>query len=137
MMETRRLILVVALSFALILLYMQGVAWMDKHHPGWAGEPPATQPVEPTASAPSPVETPANPATQTATSAPSSTTAPTMSATNPTGSARVVAATQAAGGAGDVSLGSGKYKDDEFSLALTLEPKGAGIKSVVLNQFKA
>jgi len=53
MMENRRLILLVALGMGVILLYIQGIAWLDKHHPGWAGQAPATQPAASGTAAPS------------------------------------------------------------------------------------
>jgi YidC/Oxa1 family membrane protein insertase len=137
MMENRRLILFVALGFAGILLYMQGVAWMDKHHPGWAGQPPATQPVAqaPEAAQPAPAET--NPTSQVTTGTSGAATAPTMSAAITGGQARIVPSTQTASSAGAVSLGSAAPKDPVYTLQLNAEPKGAGVSSVVLNQFKA
>jgi len=133
MMENRRLILYVLLGFALILLYMQGVAWMDRHHPGALGTPPATKPAETVADANTPASAPSSQA-----SAGTQGSAPGIGAAAGTGQARVVAAaTQNAQPNQDVSLGSANRKDSEFSLNLTLDPKGAGVRSVVLNQFNS
>ena len=94
---------------------------MDKHHPGWAGQPPATQPVPDSTGQGGTGTT--TPASQQATSAPGSSTAPTMSAGG-NGPARVVAATQNAAPGEAVSLGSSKFQDEQFALDLTLEPRG-------------
>jgi YidC/Oxa1 family membrane protein insertase len=134
MMENRRLILFVGLGFALILLWMQGVAWMDKHHPGWAGQPPATQPAVNSSSQPTPP--PPAPASQQVAGTQASTTAPGIGAGD-NGPARVIAATQNAAPPEPVSLGSDKLKDPDFTLDLKLDPRGAGVRSVVLNQFKS
>jgi len=136
MMENRRLILFVVLGFAGILLYMQGVAWMDKHHPGWAGQPPATQPVAQSSDASPPAPADTNPSSQPNVSSTGSTTAPTMTASTNSGQPRIVPTTQSAGTTSAVALGSAIPKDPVFTLQLHAEPKGAGISSVVLNQFK-
>ena len=143
MMENRRLILLVALGMGVILLYIQGVAWMDKHHPGWAGQPPATQPAVAPAVAAAPSTAPADApssqhaSTTVATSGPSSST-PTASAAGTNGQARVVPATQPSGaGSAAVSLGSAAVNDPQFSIQLNVDPKGAGVTSVVVNQFKS
>jgi YidC/Oxa1 family membrane protein insertase len=131
MMDNRRLILFVLLGFALIFLWIQGVNWMDKHHPGVLGTPPSTQPAETvaqfhtTAPAPSPQQT----TTQGA--------APAIGAAAGTAPAHIVAASQNALPGQDVSLGSSNRRDPDFSMDLRLEPKGAGIHSVVLNQFNS
>src|SRR5258708_1180563 len=142
MMENRRLILLIALGMGLILLYIQGIAWLDRHHPGWAGQPPATQPA---AAAPAPAtSTPAlatNSSSQPSATA-SSATAPTIAAAAPNGQALIVPATQPSGGAASaapapVSLGSAAVNDSQFALELNVEPRGAGVRSVILNQFKS
>jgi YidC/Oxa1 family membrane protein insertase len=130
MMENRRLILYMLLGFALVLLYMQGVAWMDKHHPGVLGTPPVTRPAETVAQSSTTSTAPSSaPATTTQAAAPG------IGAAVGPGPARVVAATQNALPGQDVSLGSATFRDSEFSVDLRLEPTGAGIRSVVLNQF--
>lgn len=137
MMENRRLILLVVLGMGVMLLYFQGIAWMDKHHPGWAGQPPATQPAAAPTSSPADVPS-SQQAPTTASTSPTST-SPTMAAAAPvTGQMRVVPATQPSGaGAAAVSLGSAAVNDAQFALQLNVDPRGAGITSLVVNQFKS
>src|SRR5579871_1967617 len=134
MMENRRLILWVALGFVAIVLYLRGVAWMDQHHPGALGTPPSTQPVEATAQSNPPSSAPTSQqvvATQESTGG-----APTMTATTG-GPARIVAATTQGAAAEQVSLGSANIEDPDYVMDLKLDPKGAGVRSVVLNRFQS
>src|SRR5579859_6130312 len=114
MMETRRLILFLLLGLALILLYFYGVAWMDKHHPGALGTPPATQP-ETVAQSNQPSSVPSS---QQAAGTQGS--APGIGAAARPGPARIVATTQNALPSQDVSLGSANKNDSAFTMDLAL-----------------
>jgi YidC/Oxa1 family membrane protein insertase len=134
-MENRRLVIAMVLGLGLILLY-NGVLlpWLDKKY-GWDKYNAAeTQPAATQAS----TEPASQPATI-ASSQPASMTVPVAATTGPTMTAsmaqpaHVVPATPSP--SVSFTIGSAMKGDGQFALQLNLEPLGAGIQSVVLNDF--
>jgi len=112
-----------ALAMAVVVGWQFGVTWLYKKQ-GWqlpsekTPQVATTQPVTPATTQPSPG----------AVAATSPTTSPAT-----TGALRVVAET---GQPRPVALGSAEEKDKSYALQLNLDPTGAGLKAVVLNDFK-
>jgi len=140
MMENRRLVIAMVLGLGLILLY-NGVLvpWLDKKY-GWdkynaaetqpsATQPGATQPGTESSSQPAGFAT-SQPAPATAPIAATSGPAITASSATP---AHIVPSTESP--SLPISLGSAAKHDGQFALQLNLEPMGAGLQSVVLNDF--
>jgi YidC/Oxa1 family membrane protein insertase len=120
--ETKKLIIGMVLAMAIVIGYQTFFLPFLYKKMGWQlpHEQAATQPSTAPAAAP---------ATQFATTAPG--VAPT---TGPAaGALQIVAATQPAQ---TVALGSAAHRDKDFALELSLDPVGAGVRSVVLNDFK-
>jgi YidC/Oxa1 family membrane protein insertase len=134
-MDTKRLSLAIGVGLGLILLYYSVLLpFIDKHMP----QPQPQPPVVATVPAPAP-PTPATPTSQSSPAADRTTTAPATSAPNLTatfGQAQIVPATQPFGNSIPAFLGSRAEKDQQFALQLNVQPLGAGIGSVVLNDFK-
>ena len=115
---------------AIVLGWQFGVTWLYKKQ-GW--QMPGQQSQQNAASTQPAAGTPT---TQFAGTATSPTTGPgAVEATAPgTGGLRLVAETSQPQPA---VLGSGAERDPNYALQLTLDPVGAGVKSVVLNDFKS
>jgi YidC/Oxa1 family membrane protein insertase len=139
-METRRLIIALALGMGLILLYQSMLPWIDRQmhwdsprqaiSGGSAQTEPSTEPAT-------------EPSTQAVAGTASS--ASTQSASQPAGgapgimaaagAAQVVPATQPAVNPIEAELGSSVYKDKQFAVQLDVQSLGAGLGSVTLNDF--
>jgi YidC/Oxa1 family membrane protein insertase len=134
-MENRRLVIALVLGLVVILLY-NGVLvpWLDKKY-GWdkynaaETQPAATQASTEPSSQPA-TEAAIQPAPATARAAVP--TAPTITAAEAP-PAQVVPVNGSP--ALPVSVGSIVKRDGQFALQLNLQPSGAGIQSVVLNDF--
>ena len=118
--ETKRLIIGMVLAMAVVIGWQYGIDWLYKYK-GWERYPSqaATQPAPPPATAPT---------TQFATTGPS-----TGPATSPAQGGLRVVATQPAH---PITLGSAAHRNPDYALELSIDPVGAGIRSIVLNDFK-
>lgn len=140
-METRRLIIALALGMGLILLYESMLPWIDrKMHWDQPQRTAATQPAEtqPATQATTEAATQAvaganSPSSTQAASQPAGT-APGISVAT-AGPAQVVPATQPSINPSAAALGSPIYKDRQFAIELNVQPLGAGLGSAVLNDF--
>jgi YidC/Oxa1 family membrane protein insertase len=135
-MDTKRLITAIILGLAFIVLYQTGMNFLG-HRLGWDQPQPAqVTPSTLPSTAPSATQI----ATTTATApAPESATAsqPTISQAPATSEmAHFVAATQPAPNPIPSLLGSATPKDPRYAMQLDVEPLGAGLGSVLLNDFK-
>jgi YidC/Oxa1 family membrane protein insertase len=130
--DIKRLIIGMVLTMTVVFGWTFGVRWLYKTQ-GWM-TPEERQRQEQLAAATKPV---AGPTTQTATTVP--TTGPGGApATGPAGTGtsglRIAAATTAP--SQPVALGSDAFKDKTYALRLALDPVGAGVQSVTLNDYK-
>lgn len=139
-MDTRRLITAIALGLGLIMLYYSMLPWIDKQM-HW-DQPQQTATTEPAPTQPA-TQSATEPATQVATAvSPTSTQAASQPAgtgsriTAAAGAAQVVPAMQPFANPIPALLGSANSKDKQFALQLNVVPLGAGLGSVVLNDFK-
>lgn len=123
--ETKRLIIGMALAMAVVVGWQLFIPYLYKKM-GWAmpGTTPAAQTEPAPATAPAP--------TQFAAISAGPTTGPAGAAAGGS-SLQVVGETAAPQ---PVVLGSNAPKDPNYALQLSLDPRGAGIQSVVLNDFK-
>ncbi|HEY2585493.1 MAG TPA: YidC/Oxa1 family insertase periplasmic-domain containing protein [Tepidisphaeraceae bacterium] len=141
-METRRLIIGLAVGLGLIFLYQAVLLpWID-HRMHWdqpprqtAGAPAATQPSTQASTAPTTEPAVASSASTTAPAAPTAAGQPAVSAAP--ASAQVVPATQPSLNPIPAVVGASAYKDKQFALQLEVQPLGAGVGSVILNDFRA
>ncbi len=128
-MDTKRLILNVSFVLVLFLGWNLIVRQIYKRHPTWPGGPqattePATRPGPAVATVPPPAEPTTAPAV-----------VATAATTGPAGPVGGLHAEDDAGGPAAVSLGSGRPSDPVFSMGLAIDPRGAGLSSVTLNDF--
>ncbi|HXE54361.1 MAG TPA: YidC/Oxa1 family insertase periplasmic-domain containing protein [Tepidisphaeraceae bacterium] len=132
-MENRRLLIAMAVGLAAILLWVQFRAWLD-HHYGWDKLPLAQQATtQPTTA---PTTNPSSQPTTLATTAPTTAPAgggPTLAGSM--GTAHVVPTTQPSAGPQAVAIGLANPKNGQYALQVTVDPKGAGFGSVVLNAY--
>jgi YidC/Oxa1 family membrane protein insertase len=128
-MDNRRLVIALAVGLGLTLLWFQFLPWLDKKM-GWE-PPPQQQSITegPTTSSSQPTST--APTTQVAAS-PSPTSAPSMTQ----GPTPAHVAPDPQGTPEHARLGSAADHDPKYALQLNVRPLGAGIESVVLNQWK-
>lgn len=127
-MENKRLVIAMMVGLGLMLLWFQFLPWLDKKM-GW--EPPA----QATSNAPAATQTqPA--ATAPASQPASASTSPAAgsSLTQAPNPSQVVADPQ--GKAQKATLGSAVRKDPKFALQITVRPLGAGVESVILNDWQ-
>ena len=118
--QTKRLYIMMAVTFLLIVGYNGLMVYLQKQHPEWKLLGPTTQPAAAEAAA-------TQPSMAGAVARAGSTTAPTVSATTQFA---------AAGEAKGATLGSAKANDPEYAMQLALSARGAGIESVTLNDYK-
>jgi YidC/Oxa1 family membrane protein insertase len=120
-METKRLILSISIMMGLVMTWRLGVNYMYTQHPEWMA---AEQTQTPT-TAPSVVKNEPSAAVPT---------------TGPTPVAIVSAApvgfhTVGSGNAQPINLGSAEHGDPTYSMGLAINPTGASLSSVTLNEF--
>ena len=113
-MDNKRLLLNVVLVLAVFLLWQLGLNLAYKRHPGWRPQP-TTAPVATAPGAASPAE-------------------PVPTATGPTPTVAALHA-EDAGGTGTVFVGSAKRADPTYALELNVDPRGAGLSAVTLNDY--
>jgi YidC/Oxa1 family membrane protein insertase len=135
-MDTKRLITAIILGLGLIVIYFGVLNWLDKKNV-W-NLPPAPPPGS-IAQATQPAGVPSS---QAVTEGPSSTTGPNSlppnisAGTAHAASMHVVPATQPGLNPAPSLLGSQQHKDSQFALQIDIQPLGAGLASVILNDFK-
>ena len=115
-METKRLILSVTIMMGLVMAWRLGVNYMYSVHPDWMT---ADQSQAPT---------------------PDATTQSSAPTTGPTTASTVSAAGSGLHGVGGppstpANLGSAEHGDPAYSMGLAINPAGAGLSSVTLNEF--
>jgi YidC/Oxa1 family membrane protein insertase len=136
-MDTKRLATALAVGLGLILLYLGGLRLLDKKM-GWDHLPAApaadTAQSQPTATQPALATEPS----QVVSSQPTSTGTTRTADSQPSVKAGIADAhvVPAPGGSAIPSDLGSAAKDGPFTLELKTEPIGAGIQSVILNQFK-
>lgn len=131
-MDTKRMVLGMVLVLVLAIGWQYFIAHEYATHPEWKkpGETQQTEQAQTPTTGPTTAPLAAVPATLPATTAP----AVLQAATSAPGAFRVVAAP---GESKPVTLGSATPKDGNYAIAMSISPKGAGLDSVILNQFTA
>src|SRR5688500_16290689 len=124
LMDNKRLIVVIALTTLLMMLWMFGMPWFARQLGYDLTARQAT--TQPAAVAPAPVDPLAEQPT-TSTAAPGATTQPAQGT-----ALRVLTSAERR----TVTLGSAEPEDEQFALELTLNSVGAGIEEVVLNRYR-
>jgi len=145
-MDTKRLIIGLALAMAVMLVWDRLGTYLDQKHPEWGLRNPktATEQVTPATTVPVAPVVPIAPTTTVT----ASTTAPgvvvlpqpvvaappSVLTTGPSVSG--VSAIAATSQPSDVIIGSVDKNNEKYALAIDLSPVGAGIDSVTLNEYK-
>src|SRR5882724_4642623 len=115
-METKRLLLSIAIMMGLMMAWRYSVEFMYRKHPEWlppSAQAPATQPVVATNQKPDSTTNP--------------TTGPSISSDHIQAAPSVVAKIAA--------LGSTRHADATYAQGILIDPAGASISAVTLNQF--
>jgi YidC/Oxa1 family membrane protein insertase len=134
-MDKRRLIIFMALGLGVILLYQSVILPLIDRKMHW--DQPATAVNEPASTEPATLPTSQAATTQGAVASTQSSSQPAVAASMSAGtaSAQVVPATQPSLNPIPAPLGSPIYKDKQFAVQLNVQPLGAGLGSVILNDF--
>lgn len=140
-MDTRRLIIALALGLGLISLYYSILPWIDrKMHWDQPQQTALNQPAETQPSTQATTEASTQSATEEnalqstqASSRPAGAGASTSASSSASG--QVVPATQPSLNLSGAALGSPIYKDKQLAIELNVQPLGAGLGSAVLNDF--
>ena len=128
-MDNKRLILNVTFVLALFLAWNLTIKQIYKAHPNWKVTAATTAPaVAPPTTAPAVVVAPVEPTT-------GPTTGPAVAAAGGSGTVTGLHAEDASAGPAAVTIGSTAFQDAAFPMAITLDPRGAGLGKVVLNDY--